>query len=378
MKKYLCLIKILFNIIIFLLAISFEGAAPERTVILVLLFAGLAAWGFIRSLIRREQPWWFGPDIAIIFLLEYQSKYLVNYFFHMLYISIIFEAGITLDRKETNGVAIAASLAALSKFVRAMRFGVNAATISQLLFNLFALAFFITLLNYSKLQQEERQKSQLLYSELVDAYRKLKELSYQKEKAAVLEERNRIARDIHDTLGHHLTSVIMQLEMGKQYLVERPDKVEELLTRCASGAREALTDTRRAVRALKGKETFGIESIRKMIEEFQRDTGIEIDTHLHLLDLSPEESKVLYRVIQESVTNSVRHGKATKIDVEAKIEGKRLRFNIQDNGVGGEFTEGFGITNMRQRLEEFGGTLKIDVENGFKVMGEFTVGRFGK
>jgi len=376
-KRHLPLIKVLFNLIIFILAISFEGASPERMVILVLLFAGFLTWGFIRPYIREEQPWLYCLDIVLIYLLEYQSKYPVNYFFHIMYISIILEAGITMDRRQGNFIAVAASVTALSKFVMVMKFGINAAAISQLLFNLFALAFLITLLNYGKLQYEEKQRSQMLYRELVEAYQKLKELSRQKEKAVILEERNRIARDIHDMLGHRLTSVIMQLEMIKQYLNTRPDRVEEMLDRCSQGAREALADARGAVKALKGKETFGLEGIKQMIEEFRRDTGIEIEESLPHLDLRLDESRVLFRVIQESITNAVKHGKATRISVNIKAEKRMLKFIIEDNGIGAEYTEGFGITSMRERLGKLGGTLKIDASSGFKVMGEFPLGGIG-
>lgn len=371
MKRYLHILKMCLNLIIFLLALSFENASSERTARMVLLFTGLVTWGLIRPYIRAGQPWWYGVDVILIYLLEYQSKYLVNYFFHILYVSTVLEAGINLNRYKANVVAVAASAAALSKFIAAMKFGINAALISQLLFNIFALAFLITLLNYGKLQQEERRKSQLLYRELVEAYRRLEELSREKEKAAVLEERNRIARDMHDALGHRLTSLIMQLEMGKQALKKNPEEVGEVLERCARGAREALADTRKVVKALKGKESIDIEHIRKMLDEFKGDTGIEIKANLPPLKLSLEEVTALYRVIQEAVTNAVRHGKATRISVDVNEEGKKLKLYVRDNGTGGEYKEGFGISGMRKRFEELGGTLRINAGNGFEVIGEF-------
>lgn len=375
MKQYLYILKPFINLIIFLLALSFEGASPDRTALLVAYFTAFAAWGFIRFRIKRWQPWWYIIDILLVYLLEYQSKYLVNYFFHILYVSTIVEAGVTQDRKNGNAVALIASLAAISKFVAAMRFGISASLISQLLFNIFALAFLVMLINYSKLQQEERNRSQALYRELIEAYHKLEELSREKERAAILEERNRIARDMHDTLGHRLTSLIMQLEMGKQYLDSDPCRVYDILERCAQGAREALADTRGALKALKGKEYHGIKSIGEMVENFRRDTGVKIEANLPPLDLTPDESKVLYRVIQESMTNAVRHGKADRIRINLQAEGDMLKFSIHDDGVGGEYKEGFGISNMRRRVEELGGTLRIDSGSGFTVTGQFRMRR---
>ncbi|HOC09266.1 MAG TPA: sensor histidine kinase [Bacillota bacterium] len=442
MKRQYTILKLLINLIIFGFALSFEGASPERTTLLVLLFAAFVAWGFARPRLKKGGALWYAIDAALIFLLEYQSKYLVNYFFHILYISAMVEAGMSLDRKRGNTAAVILSVAALSKYIQALHFGLSASILSQLLFNLFALAFLITLINFGKLQQEERDKSQRLYKELVEAYHRLEELSAQKERAAALEERNRIARDMHDSLGHRLTSLIMQIEMGKEYLKKEPGKTDEYLDRCADNAREALTDTRRALRALGGMEssitrtgsgeggtynggaarsgsggaggtdscigvaitdtggqgsaassgsgsaagvtcgaggesetgsyTETLESIIHMIEEFSRNTGIEINYKLPDTGLNPIETTVLYRVIQEAITNAARHGKATRIDIEAGLNDDGAWFCIQNNGeAGGDYTEGFGLSSMRKRLEDMGGSLKIETGQGFKLNGRF-------
>jgi signal transduction histidine kinase len=505
MKRYYNIIKLFINLIIFGFALSFEGASPERTALLVLLFASFVAWGFLRPRIKTGGGFWYAVDAALVFFLEYQSKYLVNYFFHILYISAMVEAGISLDRKKGNIAAAILSVAALSKYIYAMGFGVSASILSQLIFNLFALAFLITLINFGKLQQQERDKSQSLYRELVEAYHRLEELSVQKERAAALEERNRIARDMHDSLGHRLTSLIMQIEMGKEYLKKEPDKTDEYLDRCANNAREALTDTRSALRVLggmgsggtsgvtskssgmassntrssngklssmeggSGKSNYGIgsitsgkggntygnssgivginsrervenseiigtsiatdcewnggmgsdgegngiginidkkdsipdraESIVGMIEDFKANTGTEINYKLPGMrfgarpdtnigpetglgpqengletetGLGPKETAVLYRVIQEAITNAVRHGKATRIDIEAGLSGDEIWFCIQNNGeAAGHYTEGFGLSSMRKRLESMGGSLEIETEKGFKLTGRF-------
>jgi len=372
---YLLLFKLFVDFTIFILALSFEGASPERTSILVVVFAGLVAWGFIRSHLNLQRPLGYVVDVILIFLLDYQSKYLINHFFHILYVTTLLEAGIVLKRKNSNWVSITVFIIIAAKFVWAFQYGLGATVIAQFLFSLLAIAFLITLINYGKLQQEAKQKSQKLYKKLYDAYCELEELSQQKQLAAILEERNRIARDIHDTLGHRLTSVIMQLEMGKQYLKSNPEKTKQLLENSAEAARKALSETRQAIKALKGIENVGFTGIRQMIEEFSKETGVEINTRFPSISLQPRENSVLYRVIQESITNAVRHGKATKIDIEVKVEGKSLGFRIKDNGYGGEYTEGFGIYSMRKRLEELGGTLRINNKNGFEVIGEFQIGR---
>ncbi|MBA1334972.1 MAG: hypothetical protein HPY66_0594 [Firmicutes bacterium] len=371
MKHYLYILKPFLNLVVFLLALSFESASPERTTLLVTCFTVFLAWGLVRLRIHKGRHWLYAVDIILVYFLEYQSKYLVNYFFHILYVSTIVEAGVMLDRRRGNIVSLAVSLTAISKFLLAMRFGISASLISQLLFNVFALAFLVTLINFGKLQQEERNRSQALYRELVEAYHKLEELSKEKEKAAVLEERNRIARDMHDTLGHRLTSLIMQIEMAKRCSGAEPDKAEELLERCAQGARDALAGTRHALKALKGSEHYGIGGILSMVDRFRRDTGIDVVTDISQTDLAPEENEALFRVIQESITNAARHGNASRITIEVKRDGDTITFSIKDNGKGGEYGEGFGIINMRRRIEELGGTLRTSSGNGFTVSGQF-------
>lgn len=375
MKRYLYILKPFLNLVVFLLALSFEGASPERTTLLVACFTAFLAWGLVRLRIDKGRPWLYTVDIIFVYFLEYQSKYLVNYFFHILYVSTIVEAGVMLDRKRGNIVSLTVSLTAVSKFFLAMRFGINASLISQLLFNVFALAFLITLMNFGKLQQEERNRSQELYRELMEAYHKLEELSKEKEKAAVLEERNRIARDMHDTLGHRLTSLIMQIEMAKRCLGAEPDRAGELMEGCAQGARDALAGTRHALKALKGTEHYGMDGILSMVDRFRRDTGIDVATDISQTDLAPEESEALFRVIQESITNAARHGSASQITIEVKRDGDTITFSIKDNGKGGEYGEGFGITNMRRRIEELGGTLRTSSGNGFTVSGRFRTRR---
>ena len=109
-----------------------------------------------------------------------------------------------------------------------------------------------------------------------------------------------------------------------------------------------------------------------MIEEFSRNTGIEINYKLPDTGLNPIETTVLYRVIQEAITNAARHGKATRIDIEAGLNDDGAWFCIQNNGeAGGDYTEGFGLSSMRKRLEDMGGSLKIEPGLGFKLNGRF-------
>jgi signal transduction histidine kinase len=365
-------------IILFLLALSFEDAATERLTALVSIFTVLLAWGFIRYGFSNK-AYLFTVDILLVLLLEYHSKFLINYFFHSMYIVLVLEAGVILARTQGNIVNLAISVAALGKFFWSLAFQVNARTISELLFNLFALAFLMTLTNYSRLQKEEKQTNLLLYQELLAAHQTLKHYSQRVEETSMLEERTRIAREIHDTIGHDLTSLIIQLEVLKTTLEQHtlPSQIHRQLEQLLASARQGLKDTRQAVNALKGNEYDGISGIKKLVNQFNPGNYVQVHLETNEINLAPEESFILYRAIQEGLTNSLRHGKATQVYITIKLEAGRLCWQINDNGSGAiqEPHAGFGLTNMRQRMEELGGGLQVEKLHPFTLVGSFPLQR---
>ncbi|MDW7672941.1 MAG: sensor histidine kinase [Bacillota bacterium] len=382
MKTKLLLIKAPILVVLFLLALFFEDAASERLAILIVIFTGLLAWSFLRPRFSQLQ-YLFILDILFILLLEYHSKFVINYFFHSLYIVLLLEAGYLLNRYYGNLVNSLIVVAALGKFFWALSFQINARTISELLFNLFALAFLISLNNYSHLQREEKSTNKLLYQELLTAHQKLKIYTLRAEEAAILEERTRIAREMHDTIGHQQTSIIMQLEVLKVQAEELAHehqqfyKLQPKLELILETARQSLGETRKAVNALKGTEFDGINGIKELINRFTKTNNVIVAFNSLDIPLAPEESYTLYRLVQESLTNSLRHGRATEISIDILLASQALHFRIWDNGKGadGSILEGFGLKNMRERLENLGGALAVVAYDPFTLEGSFPLRR---
>lgn len=383
MKYKFIALKSLITLFLFILAIIFEGASQERLALLILLFSVLLAWGYLRPFLGNRF-WYFIIDAFILYLLEYQSKFVINYFIHSLYILIILEAGLSLSRRYINYATVPISIISLVKFIYLLLYQLNARSISEFLFNLFALLFIITIINYTLLQREEREKNQLLYQELLQTHQKLKQYMNQSEQAAILEERQRIARDIHDTVGHQLTSLIMQLEMVNLHLNkgEKSEIIIGLLNKAKKNARLSLTETRKAVNALQGEETLGIKAVQNMLERIEEENGIRIQlvkkTNLGNVQLTPEESYILYRIIQESITNAIRHGHAEdiRVSLETNHHGQFVFTICNDHGKQVDFTEGFGMKNMRIRIEKLGGFIQFQsTDQEFKVSGSFPLKR---
>ncbi|MEH7224787.1 histidine kinase [Bacillus sp. JJ1566] len=222
----------------------------------------------------------------------------------------------------------------------------------------FFLLFYLLALQVNELWSK-REEQRNLYEELLGEYRKLKRVALVTEEEARYQERTKIARDIHDSVGHKLTALLMQLEiLSIQQGPEQYNELKEL-------AKESLEETRFAVRTLKDKEHEGIATILQLIKKLEAESHImvQLTTKQGILSeqLTNQQSVVLYRVIQEGLTNAMRHTHSREIQVVlGKTADGNMEFIIK-NRIHKKvpFQEGFGLSNMRIRVEELRGTLAV-------------------
>lgn len=222
-------------------------------------------------------------------------------------------------------------------------------------------------------QTSEKERILRLNSQLQMANRKLEEYAQEQVRMTETRERNRLAREIHDTLGHSLTGIITGIEACIMLMDIAPEATKEQLRAIAEVARNGITDVRHSVNALRpdALETLSLESaIRKLVEESEKSTGVKIDLVFpeNLQDLDQDEEDVLYRIVQESITNAIRHGKATHIDVRMELVDNDLRIRIADNGKGCDnIQSGFGLHHMQERIDMLKGTLSYSGKDGFVI-----------
>ena len=201
----------------------------------------------------------------------------------------------------------------------------------------------------------------------------LKAYAAESERMAETRERNRLAREIHDTLGHALTGIIAGADACIAMMDISPDMAKKQMEIIASTARQGMNEVRRSVKALRpdALERFELEvALKKLCAEMQETSHAAIDLQIKTenLRLSPDEEDTVYRTIQESLTNAIRHGKATEVWIQLSCEQRRLYITVQDNGIGcAKVTPGFGLRHMRERLHLLNGTLQIYGNNGFRV-----------
>ncbi|MOA09892.1 Sensor histidine kinase DesK [compost metagenome] len=181
----------------------------------------------------------------------------------------------------------------------------------------------------------------------------------------VYAERNRIAQEIHDIVGHSLTSTILQIEAGKRLLSRDMDSAVVRLKEAQDLVRHSLSEIRNSVHMLKEDKYYDIvEALQLLIHNTERNTGVVIHTSIDpALNMSFIQKKVIYHALQEGLTNGIRHGSSDEFSFSLQAEGTELQFRLADNGVGSsQITMGFGLNMMRDRVEQLKGTLYIASE----------------
>lgn len=240
--------------------------------------------------------------------------------------------------------------------------------------------FLVYIILLVRIQMNEKERILHLNNQLNQANDELQRANIQleryakeSEKMAETKERNRLAREIHDTLGHSLTGIITGIEACTTLMDIAPEATKEQLKAIAEVARQGITDVRRSVNALRpdALEKFDLENaLITLIKEIHSATSAEIEYHFNtrLNCFNEDEEDIIYRIVQECITNSIRHGKAGKIRISIDREFNLLKISIMDNGIGcGEIKKGFGLHHMEERLNILHGSLDYHGENGFAV-----------
>ncbi|QNK59171.1 GAF domain-containing sensor histidine kinase [Paenibacillus sp. PAMC21692] len=183
----------------------------------------------------------------------------------------------------------------------------------------------------------------------------------------VYAERTRIAQEIHDIVGHTLTSTILQIEAGKRLISRDVERAEARLGSAQDLVRHSLNEIRNSVHMLREDKYYDIEkALHDLIRETERHTGVVVHARIDPIGhLSFLYKKVIYHALQEGLTNGLRHGGAKAFSFTLMLEAGQYRFRLADNGVGAETIEpGFGLKMMGDRVKQLHGKLDIEFEPG--------------
>ena len=196
----------------------------------------------------------------------------------------------------------------------------------------------------------------------------LKEVYEQLSRTAVYEERNRIAKDIHDNAGHSMTTVIMQTEAAKLLIDNNPEEAKNRIISANIQAKNALDQMRESVHLFAGRTNARTlkEELEEIIAQTIDGTELKIRCDIDDVSLGGDGFRFILNSVKESIANGLRHGSATAFYIELKKSLSGLHLLISDNGRGveGSVKEGFGLRSMREKAEALGGRCDFSSEPG--------------
>ena len=249
-----------------------------------------------------------------------------------------------------------------------------------------AIAFIAYMIIYMRSQIKEKERVTILNQQLAEANAQLSEMNNQlKDYAAMqkqmgeIEERNRIAREIHDTLGHTMTGLSAGIDACIALIDYSVDETKKQLNIISGVARQGLKDVRRSMKKLR-PDTLERESLESAIEKLITETmstskvSIEFQSFLPSLVFEDDEEDTIYRIVQEGITNAIRHGHASRIFINFKKVDIWLVIRIRDNGIGcKDIHKDFGLTHMKERVDMLHGTVTYSSNNGFQVVAKLPI-----
>lgn len=239
------------------------------------------------------------------------------------------------------------------------------------LVSLFGFRFYIV---KSANQNREIGSLKVSLGSLIDANLDFQNYAAEVGERSTLEERKRLTRDIHDGVGYTMVNLQMMLEAATDLGGGENEQLRTLLRQALNEVRNGLSETRAALRQFReidDQKAEGIANFHKITSSFSHATGIPVEVNYGNIpwSFSEEINDAIYRILQESMTNALRHGRATKIRVNFWIANRCLRITIDDDGAGAaNIKPGIGFTGMKERLAPIGGRLSLNGRSeGFTV-----------
>lgn len=177
-------------------------------------------------------------------------------------------------------------------------------------------------------------------------------------------ERERIARDLHDVIGHTLSMITMKAQLADKLVERDPVKARSEVQELEKISRQALSDVREAVSGYRQKDLKSeLSNARTMLDS----ADIALNSHISEIALPDAVDATLGFVVREAVTNLVRHSQATTCELAIEARRENVTLEIADNGHCSDVTEGNGLRGMRERIAQLGGHIRFDSNNGFRI-----------
>jgi signal transduction histidine kinase len=285
---------------------------------------------------------------------------------HILLYLILIKSCFLLSRREVVFVVVMAGVVYMLGFALSIQWAIQLASevtqmqawkgadkplaiFLQALIEYVGISLFVVLLGFVIVaEQKSRQHAEVLALEV--------------ETLATSLERSRIAREIHDSLGHALTTLNIQIELAQGMWQRDPERAAQALQNSQQLASECLEEVRRAVKTVRQKEFDLQEALYKLILQVKQNQPIIVETDINLPQLPLQINHQLYCIVQEALINIQKHARASRIELRSHVNSCNLFLEIKDNGKGFDLNlprSGYGLQGMSERVHLLGGSLQI-------------------
>ena len=217
--------------------------------------------------------------------------------------------------------------------------------------------------------------SNIHFAEKNRADHKLRMAQGEVEHLAKVAERERIARDLHDVLGHTLSLIIVKSTLAGKLLEKYPQAARNEIADIERVSREAMAEIRNTLR---GYSTYKLSEEIQRAESALSSAGVTLESETGEINLTPAQESVVALIMREAVTNVVRHAQARTCRLRLAANNGDCILEIQDDGRGGSLLEGNGLRGMRERVEALGGTIRRDMSAGTRLTFQFPITANGK
>jgi len=348
----------------------FEKAQyPRKIYFLIFLFGYfISIVGLIKIKKENSKKYLFTLIFSFFMLIcmNIFSRFAINYFLILLHLLLMFTTGIIIRNKKMwvfEGIQwLYFNYIFLTVFLYQKD---NIYLIQSFNFVLIASLTIVIAFITAKIIRD-RDERENLYKELLKAHKELKNYADKVEELSVFKERQRIAREVHDALGHRLTALIMQLEIIKKLSKNETKKEAEIGLKTA---KTALKDVRQLVSTLSKETVLEISDIDKFIEEFSKSQKVNIDKRYNLsTELSDELCIFSFYSIRELLTNALKHANAKNIKIEISNSRDDFKFQfINDGYIKKNIEVGFGLESIKKHCNRLNLNMKIEIDKEFKV-----------
>lgn len=372
---------VLLVIVIFIVVFSAieRGRGPVYISIPVsaLLLFSMAMKVFVFRTFNRKLAWYV-LDSVLLILLNFFSGWRVsvatNSFCYLVYVLVLSEYYLSAPTLRDDLIMFAVNLAAYTASYAVIavindEFGSAFDISSQYFVALIVLVLHFVMFNFAMTVSRKNKQIESSLHELEESRKELLRAYDKLEEATVIEERNRIAKEIHDTAGHSLTTVIMQTEAAKLALGKDVAEAERCITAANIQAKNCLDELRLSVHLLSGKrENVTLkEYLEGILEETANGTYFTVRSKIDDIELTEEAERFVSNTLREGISNGIRHGGGTAFLFKLKDMGNYVELLLSDNGSGIDmknFKEGFGLSSMRAKAESLGGMIRFSSEEG--------------